>query len=160
AARSREEVELREADLLKPIRWTLPESFSVSFGLARDPTTLWSPSVGVAPGTLLFARPTAVLPDSFRQQLVEFLADVAHLEPDVDVADVAYFVPGRSAAFTQFPSIQPKELTLTPTSSSASASLDPSDVLVSVTRGTVHLRSASTGRKIRLRTTGAANPDR
>jgi thiopeptide-type bacteriocin biosynthesis protein len=160
ACRSGSEVELRESDLLQPVRWSLQESFAVAFALARDPVTLWDVQVGGAPGTLFLARATAVLPDEFGAHVAGFVARAAQDQPDVDVADVAFFIPGRSAAFTQYPLLTPMELTLTPTTQDPARSLDVNDLLVSVPDGTVRLRSRTTGRYVLVRRSGAANPNR
>jgi thiopeptide-type bacteriocin biosynthesis protein len=159
ACRARTGVELRESDLLATVRWTYPESFACTFSLAAQPLQLWGVEVARAPGTALFARATAVM-SGFQGRARAFLADVARREPEVDFADIAYFVPGKSAAFTQYPQLQPHEITLTPTAGDLARSVDPNELLVSVTNGMVQLRSAVSGRVVRVRTTSAANADR
>jgi thiopeptide-type bacteriocin biosynthesis protein len=159
ALRARSNVEVRESDLLEPVRWALQESFAVTFALAKDPLTIWEFGVWRAPGTSLFARAAAVLPDTFRAQVREFLGQVARLEPDVDLAEVAYFIPGRSAAFTQHPRLAPMEVTLTPTTADTESSLDVNDLLVSVAGDRVRIRSSKSGRFVRIRITNAVNPN-
>jgi thiopeptide-type bacteriocin biosynthesis protein len=153
-------IELRTAELPPTDPLPLPDTFSIVFSLLRDPFEIWSPTVvGAPPGTSTFARSTALLSSSFRQLVVDHLATAAARHIETDTADVAYFVPGKSSSFGQYPPLQPADLVLTAAAGEAARSLDVRDILLSVRDGRPRLRSRQTGRFLLVRPTSAVNPD-
>lgn len=156
------EAELLDADLEAFPETPPNQSTAITFSAAsaNGALEIHQPYFYHSPGTGLFARATAFLP-SLRDEVRAHLADVASRIPDTDVADVAYLVVGRTGTFSQFPPLQPAELTLTPRSSTGTdARLDPNDLLLSVRGGRFVLRCRRTGRRVLLAPTGAANLSR
>jgi thiopeptide-type bacteriocin biosynthesis protein len=137
--------------------------FGALFRLARTPEG--APSIDNlalvgAPGTQFFARATG-FSEELRDLCREHLRVHAAALGDEDVADIAYFVPGRSASFVQFPNLQPFQLVLTTKGSAPTErQIDVNDLLLSVRGDRFVLRSRKTGRAVRVRPVGAANPDR
>lgn len=157
ALQENKSVEVSLADL--PGKSKLPSGavFSVSFSLARDPLQIWSPVVIGSPGTAAYARAAAVLPPSFHTAVVEMLATPdGEGAADEDVCDLAYFLPGKSASFSQYPPLFPLEINLTEGRAGSSRSLDVNEIFVSAPRTGLRLRSRETGRMLRLSTTSAA----
>jgi lantibiotic biosynthesis protein len=156
------EVVLCEEDLPKTDRFELRGAFSALFRLAltQSGPSIHDLSLVRKPGTAYFARATAFFPE-LRKAAETYLAEQGALEPDADIAEVAYFVPGKSAAFVQYPCLQPFEIALTSSSGVEDARrIDVNDLLVSARGSQIVLRSKKTGRRVIPRNTGAANPDR
>jgi lantibiotic biosynthesis protein len=156
------EIVLTESDLPKTDRFELRGAFSAHFKLALTASgpSIHELAIVRKPGTAYFARATAFFPE-LRKATEAYLAEQGALEPDADIAEVAYFVPGKSAAFVQYPCLQPCEIALTTSAGVEEARrIDVNDLLVSARGSQIVLRSKKTGRRVIPRNTGAANPDR
>ena len=156
------EVELTEADLPKGEVKYPRDAFAARFSLAlsEQGPELWDLSLVPAPGTQLFARATA-----FDDELFSLTRSYLHAQADAfprsDIADVAYFVPGKSASFVQLPPLQPFEIPLTAQSGVPDAQrIDVNDLLIRFVGDDIVITSEKTGRRVRPRTVGAVNANR
>ena len=158
------EIILTEADL-PPARvsgnWPPPAyALFTRLGFSEGKVVFTEPDLVSAPGTAYFARATGISP-TIRKLTEEFILEQTKELADIDVAQLTYFLPGKSAAFVQYPALAPFELVLAARGSlDESRRLDVNDLIVSSSGDTVILRSHKTGRRVVLMTTGAANPNR
>lgn len=113
------------------------------------------------PGTQLFAR-AAGFSKRTRELSEEWIAELAANAPDEKWADIAFFPPGKSAAFTQFPTLTPWEITIAPRSDiEASRRIDINDLWVAPgPADSVVVFQGSTGQIVRPKICGAVNPNR
>ncbi|APR88360.1 Lanthionine biosynthesis protein LanB [Minicystis rosea] len=156
------EVELDEATLPRGEVEYPRDAFAARFSLvlADGGVELWDPSFVPAPGTQLFARATA-FDDELHALTQSYLAAQARAFPGSDIADVAYFVPGKSASFVQLPPLQPFEIPLTARSGVPAAQrIDIHDLLIRCEADEMVITSRRTGRRVRPRIVGAMNGNR
>ncbi|MFO0666697.1 MAG: lantibiotic dehydratase [Polyangiaceae bacterium] len=117
------------------------------------------PTIVAPPGTAYFGRASGVSRD-IRERAEAFIKAQSQYV-DADVAQLTYFLPGRSAAFVQYPCLTPYELVLSARpGASEEQRIDVNDLLVSPVGDQAILRSRKTGRRISVVATGAANPNR
>jgi thiopeptide-type bacteriocin biosynthesis protein len=154
------EVELTEHDvaLLQGAMGEAPTSgAALACKLAIDADgrlEVWEPYLSIGRGAAFFARATGIdrdLCERTRRWLAEAAASG---DGDVDTADISYFVIGKTAATSQYPTLRRVEITLTSVTASAN-SIDVNDLLLSVRGGRFVLSNARTGRRVMLRWTNA-----
>ncbi|APR79213.1 Lanthionine biosynthesis protein LanB [Minicystis rosea] len=156
------EVKLEDEDLPAEPKWELPSALTARFRIARGARgpVLHDLLLLGPPGTALFGRATAFMP-SLREATEQWLAAQAAARPDADIADLAYFIPGRTAAAVQYPALQRFEIPLSARAGKAPEQvIDVSDLFISVRGDRLMLRSATTGREVLPWQTNALNGDR
>lgn len=157
------EIVLQESDLPKKSK-SFPAvagySLFARLSLQGTKVVFSEPRLVGAPGTGYFARATGILPE-LRDLTTRFLSEQAKANPDVDLAQLTYFLPGKSAAFVQYPVLAPFEVVLAATpGADESRRIDVNDLLVGTDGTEVVLRSKKTGRRVMMVAPGAANPNR
>jgi|GEM_PF-6465505 len=112
-------------------------------------------------GTQLFARATGFSKQA-RELCEGWIVDLARNSDGEKWADIAFFPPGKSAAFTQFPTLTPWEITVASRSEfDASRRIDLNDLWVAPGPAeSVVLFEGSTGLPVRPKIAGAVNPNR
>jgi len=152
------EVVLTEHDLPGRIQWRPADVFAVTFRLAQDPLSIHEPKITGTPGTALFARATAFMPDL--RDAARTVLHSAFSAKSSDAVEVVHFLAADYATYGQLPRLLPRSLTLNQFAPEADDSLEVSDILISVADGRIVLRSRETGRFVRPRIATAVVLDR
>jgi thiopeptide-type bacteriocin biosynthesis protein len=155
-----DEIVLNDADIPADELWQPSECFSIMFKLARDPLSIFEPSISASPGTTYFARATSFEP-GLKEAAKGMLRELVAQHPDADMAEIVHFLPGKFAAFGQIPRLMPLELSVAARPADVETSIDLNDLLLAYQgAGQFTLRSIGTGRPVLPRMIGAANLNR